>query len=39
LALVADLFGVGRPLLSTVNYRAAARFIEWRSIADVLAAA
>jgi putative transposase len=35
------LFGVGRHLLSAPNYRAALsrRFIEWRSIADVPAAA
>ena len=35
--LVADLFGVGRPLLSASNYRAALsrRFMEWRSIAGV----
>jgi len=39
--LVADLFGVGRHLLSAPNYRAALsrRFIEWRSIAGVPAAA
>ena len=39
--LVADLFGVGRHLLSARNYRAALsrRFIEWRSIAGVPAAA
>jgi putative transposase len=39
--LVADLFGVGRHLLSASNYRAALsrRFIEWRSIAGVPAAA
>jgi hypothetical protein len=39
LAVVADLFGVGRHWLSTVNYPAAARFIEWRSIPDVPAVA
>jgi putative transposase len=35
--LVADLFGVGRHLLSARNYRTALsrRFIEWRSIAGV----
>src|SRR6202049_1535060 len=40
-ALVSDLFGVGRHLLSAPNYRAALRrgFIEWRSIAGVAAAA
>ena len=39
--LVADLLGVGRHLLSASNYRAALsrRFIEWRSIASVPAAA
>ena len=37
--LVADLFGVDCHLQSTMNYRAAARFREWRSIADVPAAA
>src|ERR1700676_5448506 len=39
--LVADLFGVGRHFLSAPNYRAALsrRFIEWRSIAGVPAAA
>ena len=38
--LVADLFGVGRHLLSARNYRVALsrRFIEWRSIAGVPAA-
>jgi hypothetical protein len=37
----ADLFGVGCHLLSAPNYRAALsrRFIEWRSIAGVPAAA
>jgi putative transposase len=39
--LVADLFAVGRHLLSASNYRAALsrRFVEWRSIAGVPAAA
>lgn len=39
--VVADLFGVGRHLLSASNYRMALsrRFIEWRSIIGVLAAA
>ena len=39
--VVADLFGVGRHLLSARNYRAALsrRFIEWRSLAGVSASA
>jgi hypothetical protein len=39
--LVADLFSIGRHLLSAPNYRAALsrRFVEWRSIAGVPAAA
>jgi putative transposase len=39
--LVADLFGVGRHLLSARNYRVALRrrFIEWQSIVGVPAAA
>jgi putative transposase len=39
--LVPDLFGVGRHLLAAPNYRAALsrRFIEWRTIAGVPAAA
>jgi len=39
--MVADLFGVGRHLLSARNNRAALsrRFVEWRSIAGVPAAA
>ena len=39
--LVADLFGVGRHLLSARSYRAALsrRFIEWRSIVGVRAEA
>jgi putative transposase len=38
--LVADLFGVGRHLLSASNYRIALsrRFAEWRRIAGVPAA-
>jgi putative transposase len=38
--VVADLFGVGRHLLSALNYRAALsrRFVEWRSIVGVPAA-
>jgi putative transposase len=38
--LIADLFGVGRHLLSASSYRVALsrRFIEWRSIAGVSAA-
>jgi putative transposase len=39
--LVADLFGVGRHMLSARNYRAALsrRFTEWRSIVGVPASA
>jgi putative transposase len=39
--VVADLFGVGRHLLSARNYRVALsrRFIQWRSIAGVPAGA
>jgi putative transposase len=39
--VVADLFGIGRHLLSARSYRAALgrRFVEWRSIAGVTAAA
>jgi hypothetical protein len=36
---IGQVRAMGRHLLSTVSYRAAARFIEWRSIADVPAAA
>ena len=38
--MVADLFGIGRHLLSARSYRAALgrRFVEWRSIAGVTAA-
>jgi putative transposase len=39
--MITDLFSVGRHLLSAVNYRAALsrRFVEWREVAGVSAAA
>jgi len=39
--MISDLFGVGRHLLSAVNYRAALsrRFAKWRELAGLSAAA
>lgn len=39
--MITDLFSVGRHLLSAINYRAALsrRFVEWRQVAGVSAAA
>jgi putative transposase len=39
--MIADLFSVGRHMLSAVSYRAALslRFVEWREVTGVSAAA